>query len=150
MWEWRTWVKTSRLWPSSVTARQLSGASKQTPETAVISSTPQKGGDRDVPSLDESPVLVNHRFLTTFNPNKDEITLVCELLLMLMHHDSVFQDEKSKSPFIAVQTLEDTQAVRAVAFHPSGTLYAIGSNSKTLRVCTYPQSLKTRCVLLSI
>ncbi len=52
----------------------VSGASKQTPETAVISSTPQKGGDRDVPSLDESPVLVNHRFLTTFNPNKDEIT----------------------------------------------------------------------------
>ncbi len=134
-----------------------SGAGKQTPETgsgqnktAVISSTPQKGGDRGVPSLDESPVLVNQRFLTTFNPNKDEITLVCELLLMLMHHDSVFQDEKPKSPFVAVQTLEDTQAVRAVAFHPSGTLYAIGSNSKTLRVCTYPQSLKTRCVLLSI
>uniref|UniRef100_A0A671SRA9 WD repeat-containing protein 47-like n=1 Tax=Sinocyclocheilus anshuiensis TaxID=1608454 RepID=A0A671SRA9_9TELE len=100
-----------------------SGASKQTPETgscqnktAVISSTPQKGGGRGVPSLDESPVLVNQ---------------------------SVFQDEKPKSPFVAVQTLEDTQAVRAVAFHPSGTLFAIGSNSKTLRVCTYPQSLKT-------
>uniref|UniRef100_A0A8C1WBY7 WD repeat domain 47b n=1 Tax=Cyprinus carpio TaxID=7962 RepID=A0A8C1WBY7_CYPCA len=100
-----------------------SGAGKQTPEpgsglnkTAVISSTPQKGGGRGVPSLDESPVLVNK---------------------------SVFQDEKPKSPFVAVQRLEDTQAVRAVAFHPSGTLYAIGSNSKTLRVCTYPQSLKT-------
>uniref|UniRef100_A0A8C2E077 WD repeat domain 47b n=1 Tax=Cyprinus carpio TaxID=7962 RepID=A0A8C2E077_CYPCA len=100
-----------------------SGDGKQTPEpgsglnkTAVISSTPQKGGGRGVPSLDESPVLVNK---------------------------SVFQDEKPKSPFVAVQRLEDTQAVRAVAFHPSGTLYAIGSNSKTLRVCTYPQSLKT-------
>ncbi|XP_052447093.1 WD repeat-containing protein 47b [Carassius gibelio] len=98
-----------------------SGAGKQTPETgsglnktAVISSTPQKGGGRGIPSLDESPVLVNK---------------------------SVFQDEKPK--FVAVQTLEDTQAVRAVAFHPSGTLYAIGSNSKTLRVCTYPQSLQT-------
>ncbi|XP_016377392.1 WD repeat-containing protein 47-like [Sinocyclocheilus rhinocerous] len=100
-----------------------SGAGKQTPETgsgqnktALISSTPQKGGGQGVPSLDESPVLVNQ---------------------------SVFQDENPKSPFVAVQTLEDTQAVRAVAFHPSGTLYAIGSNSKTLRVCTYPQSLKT-------
>uniref|UniRef100_A0A8C1M6J2 WD repeat domain 47b n=1 Tax=Cyprinus carpio TaxID=7962 RepID=A0A8C1M6J2_CYPCA len=47
-----------------------SGAGKQTPETgsggnktAVISSTPQKGGGRGVPSLDESPVLVNQRFL---------------------------------------------------------------------------------------
>uniref|UniRef100_A0A8V5G2J9 CTLH domain-containing protein n=1 Tax=Melopsittacus undulatus TaxID=13146 RepID=A0A8V5G2J9_MELUD len=34
---------------------------------------------------------------------------------------------------------EDTQAVRAVAFHPSGSLYAVGSNSKTLRVCAYPE-----------
>uniref|UniRef100_F1S5Y8 WD repeat domain 47 n=2 Tax=Sus scrofa TaxID=9823 RepID=F1S5Y8_PIG len=33
---------------------------------------------------------------------------------------------------------EDTQAVRAVAFHPGGGLYAVGSNSKTLRVCAYP------------
>uniref|UniRef100_A0A4W4E9U1 CTLH domain-containing protein n=1 Tax=Electrophorus electricus TaxID=8005 RepID=A0A4W4E9U1_ELEEL len=52
-----------------------------------------------------------------------------------------FQDEKSKSRFLVVHTLEDTQAVRAVAFHPSGMLYAVGSNSKTLRVCTYPQNL---------
>lgn len=65
----------------------------------------------------------------------------------MIFYDSVFQDEKPKSPFMAVQTLEDTQAVRAVAFHPSGMLYAIGSNSKTLRVCTYPQSLKIRLVL---
>uniref|UniRef100_A0AAR2JRF3 CTLH domain-containing protein n=1 Tax=Pygocentrus nattereri TaxID=42514 RepID=A0AAR2JRF3_PYGNA len=50
-------------------------------------------------------------------------------------------DEKPKSPFIALHTLEDTQAVRAVAFHPSGTLYAVGSNSKILRVCNYPQNL---------
>ncbi|XP_057182495.1 WD repeat-containing protein 47b isoform X2 [Triplophysa rosa] len=106
-------------------AQQCNGVTaggKQTPETgfggikaSVASSTPHKGGGRGVPSLDESPVLVNQ---------------------------SMFQDEKPKSPFVAVQTLEDTQAVRAVAFHPSGTLYAVGSNSKTLCVCTYPQSLK--------
>uniref|UniRef100_A0A8P4KEE1 WD repeat domain 47a n=1 Tax=Dicentrarchus labrax TaxID=13489 RepID=A0A8P4KEE1_DICLA len=35
----------------------------------------------------------------------------------------------------------NTQAVRAVAFHPSGALYAVGSNSKTLRVCAYPETL---------
>uniref|UniRef100_A0AAQ5Z377 CTLH domain-containing protein n=1 Tax=Amphiprion ocellaris TaxID=80972 RepID=A0AAQ5Z377_AMPOC len=42
-----------------------------------------------------------------------------------------------------VHSLEDTQAVRAVAFHPSGSLYAVGSNSKTLRVCAYPETLDT-------
>ncbi|KAK1806002.1 hypothetical protein P4O66_013051, partial [Electrophorus voltai] len=81
---------------------------------AVTSSTPQRGGTLYMPSLDESPVQVSR---------------------------SAFQDEKSKSRFLVVHTLEDTQAVRAVAFHPSGMLYAVGSNSKTLRVCTYPQNL---------
>lgn len=56
----------------------------------------------------------------------------------------MFQDDKPKSSFTAVHILEDTQAVRAVAFHPSGTLYAVGSNSKTLRVCMYPQDLSAR------
>lgn len=54
------------------------------------------------------------------------------------------QDDKSKKQFICINTLEDTQAVRAVAFHPSGTLYAVGSNSKTLRVCAYPDLQDSR------
>uniref|UniRef100_UPI00398E72A3 WD repeat-containing protein 47-like n=1 Tax=Pristiophorus japonicus TaxID=55135 RepID=UPI00398E72A3 len=49
------------------------------------------------------------------------------------------EDDGSKKQFIAINTLEDTQAIRAVAFHPSGTLYAVGSNTKTLRVCAYPE-----------
>ncbi|XP_076880432.1 WD repeat-containing protein 47b isoform X2 [Brachyhypopomus gauderio] len=84
--------------------------------SAVTSSTPQRGGTLGRPSLDESPVPISR---------------------------SALQDEKPKSSFVVVHTLEDTQAVRAVAFHPSGTLYAVGSNSKTLRVCTYPQNLST-------
>nr|XP_040040970.1 WD repeat-containing protein 47-like isoform X1 [Gasterosteus aculeatus aculeatus]XP_040040971.1 WD repeat-containing protein 47-like isoform X1 [Gasterosteus aculeatus aculeatus] len=48
---------------------------------------------------------------------------------------------KSRAQFVKVNQLEDTQAVRAVAFHPSGALYAVGSNSKTLRVCGYPEKL---------
>lgn len=51
---------------------------------------------------------------------------------------------KSKTQFVRVHQLEDTQAVRAVAFHPSGALYAVGSNSKTLRVCAYPETLTPR------
>uniref|UniRef100_A0A665TQ09 WD repeat-containing protein 47-like n=1 Tax=Echeneis naucrates TaxID=173247 RepID=A0A665TQ09_ECHNA len=48
---------------------------------------------------------------------------------------------KPKGLFVPVHSLEDTQAIRAVAFHPSGSLYAVGSNSKTLRVCAYPETL---------
>ncbi|OBS65309.1 hypothetical protein A6R68_06132, partial [Neotoma lepida] len=51
------------------------------------------------------------------------------------------EDDKSKKQFVCINTLEDTQAVRAVAFHPSGSLYAVGSNSKTLRVCAYPEKI---------
>ncbi|KAI2650321.1 WD repeat-containing protein 47 [Labeo rohita] len=95
-----------------------SGAGKQTPDTgpgrnktAVISSTPQKGGGRGVPSLDESPVL----------------------------------DERPKSPFVAVQTLEDTQArikhhkgsIYCVAWSPCGQLLATGSNDKYVKVLPF-------------
>ncbi|XP_061682028.1 WD repeat-containing protein 47-like isoform X2 [Syngnathoides biaculeatus] len=53
------------------------------------------------------------------------------------------QPGKSKTQFVKVNQLEDTQALRSVAFHPSGSLYAVGSNSKTLRVCAYPDTLPT-------
>lgn len=54
------------------------------------------------------------------------------------------QGGKSKTQFVKLSQLEDTQAVRAVAFHPSGALYAVGSNSKTLRVCAYPETPTAR------
>jgi len=44
----------------------------------------------------------------------------------------------TKPKFIKVTTLEDVQAVRCAEFHPGGKLYAVGSNSKTLRICQYP------------
>ncbi|XP_030749294.1 WD repeat-containing protein 47 [Sitophilus oryzae] len=44
-----------------------------------------------------------------------------------------------KPKFVAVTTLEDVQAVRCAEFHPGGQLYAVGSNSKTLRICGYPK-----------
>lgn len=51
----------------------------------------------------------------------------------------LFQSVDGVKPrFIPVTTLEDQQAVRAVAFHPQGDLYAVGANSKTLRVCAFP------------
>lgn len=49
-----------------------------------------------------------------------------------------------KPQFVAVTRLEDAQAIRAAEFHPNGQLYAIGSNSKTLRICGYPKQHELR------
>ncbi|XP_071801754.1 WD repeat-containing protein 47-like isoform X2 [Asterias amurensis] len=55
------------------------------------------------------------------------------------------QDQDKKSPsYVAVTTLEDVQAIRAVTFDPTGSLYAVGANSKTLRVCSYPDVSRVR------
>lgn len=51
-----------------------------------------------------------------------------------------------KPHFITVTRLEDAQAIRTAEFHPSGQLYAIGSNSKTLRICAYPKIAELRLV----
>ncbi|KAK0425971.1 hypothetical protein QR680_009481 [Steinernema hermaphroditum] len=44
--------------------------------------------------------------------------------------------------FEAISRYEDQQAIRAVAFHPSGRFFAIGTNSKQLLVCRYPDVRK--------
>ena len=43
--------------------------------------------------------------------------------------------------FLPVSTLEDIQAIRCAEFHPGGKLFAVGSNSKTLRICAYPSDI---------
>lgn len=50
----------------------------------------------------------------------------------------------ARPKFVAVTALEDVQAVRCAEFHPSGQLYAVGSNSKTLRICAYPKLSELR------
>uniref|UniRef100_A0A671Z437 WD repeat domain 47 n=1 Tax=Sparus aurata TaxID=8175 RepID=A0A671Z437_SPAAU len=95
----------------------------------VVSSTPLKNGGRGLPSLGESPVPARQ--------SAEKIRGSCPTV----QDDSGCSPGKSKTQFVKVNQLEDTQAVRAVAFHPSGALYAVGSNSKTLRVCAYPETL---------
>lgn len=50
----------------------------------------------------------------------------------------------TKPEFIPYNKLEDSQAIRAVDFHPNGEVYAIGSNSRTLRICSYPADHELR------
>ncbi|KAH8403475.1 hypothetical protein KR222_006879, partial [Zaprionus bogoriensis] len=49
-----------------------------------------------------------------------------------------------RSQFIPITTISDSQAIRSVDVHPAGKLYAVGSNSKTFRICQYPQLTKLR------
>uniref|UniRef100_A0A8D8RIF9 WD repeat-containing protein 47 n=1 Tax=Cacopsylla melanoneura TaxID=428564 RepID=A0A8D8RIF9_9HEMI len=49
------------------------------------------------------------------------------------------QSNSGRPRFVQVTTLEDAQAVRCAEFHPNGNIYAVGSNSKTLRICAYPK-----------
>ena len=59
-----------------------------------------------------------------------------------MTKQSIQTTVSSSAPrFMPVNTLEDIQAIRCAEFHPSGRLYAVGSNSKTLRLCAYPEKL---------
>jgi hypothetical protein len=50
--------------------------------------------------------------------------------------------DPSKPKFQPVTTLEDIQAIRCAEFHPRGHVYAVGSNSKALRICAYPDTRK--------
>lgn len=112
--------------PPSVTPEQ-----NRTRGGGVLSSTPQHTvGGRTVPPPNESPVISQSGQKIKGQEDDSPVSL-----------SRSKEGEKEKSLFVPVHTLEDTQAVRAVAFHPSGSLYAVGSNSKTLRVCAYPETL---------
>ncbi|VVC94346.1 unnamed protein product [Leptidea sinapis] len=60
--------------------------------------------------------------------------------------ENLVEDNGSRPTFKPVTVLEDLQAVRCADFHPNGKVYAVGSNTKTLRICTYPkiEDLKTK------
>ncbi|XP_053549791.1 WD repeat-containing protein 47 [Bombina bombina] len=102
---------------------------------SINTSTPRKRVvTNPIPVPEESPVYGSIN-------NKDQPHL--EETAGIGARKSSELDGKQKQQFVCLNTLEDTQAVRAVAFHPSGSLYAVGSNSKTLRVCAYPDVLDT-------
>uniref|UniRef100_A0A671PAZ7 CTLH domain-containing protein n=1 Tax=Sinocyclocheilus anshuiensis TaxID=1608454 RepID=A0A671PAZ7_9TELE len=99
----------------------------------VVTSTPQRSvGQAACLPPSQSPVLSQSAQLDKTGQNDSSLTC-----------SKGPEKDKSKAKFVMVNTLEDTQAVRAVAFHPTGTLYAVGSNSKMLRVCSYPDTLDT-------
>ncbi|PKK28018.1 WD repeat domain 47, transcript variant X2 [Columba livia] len=102
----------------------------------INTSTPQKRGSASqIPFPEESPVQGSQISVSEHAVTQPQL----EDSSGNLSRTRGDEDDKSKKQFICINTLEDTQAVRAVAFHPSGSLYAVGSNSKTLRVCAYPE-----------
>ncbi|KAM3875772.1 WD repeat-containing protein 47-like [Diretmus argenteus] len=127
-----------------------------TSRTPGISHTPGPGPPRDKPGGGSSSTLLQpgSHHAPSLNVSCVPATLSAEQIsdsFPTVQDDSgcsvmrntTQESGKLKTQFVKVNQLEDTQAVRAVAFHPSGTLYAVGSNSKTLRVCAYPETLTT-------
>ncbi|XP_010214502.1 PREDICTED: WD repeat-containing protein 47 isoform X2 [Tinamus guttatus] len=121
---------------SNLTSSPLDASQRITADGQnVNTSTPRKRGSANqIPFPEESPVQVNQ-----IVPDHSVTQPQLEDPSANLSRTRGDEDDKSKKQFICINTLEDTQAVRAVAFHPSGSLYAVGSNSKTLRVCAYPE-----------
>lgn len=59
------------------------------------------------------------------------------------------ENKTNKPQFIPVASLEDAQAIRTVTFHPAGNLFTVGSNSKVLRICEFPDisNLSEDCIV---
>ncbi|NXR29330.1 WDR47 protein, partial [Cinclus mexicanus] len=121
---------------SNFTSAPSDGSQRITTDSPNLNtSTPRKcGSANQIPFPEESPVQGNQSASehAVTQPQSEDSS-------GNLSRTRGDEDDKSKKQFICINTLEDTQAVRAVAFHPSGSLYAVGSNSKTLRVCAYPE-----------
>ncbi|KAM9848883.1 WD repeat-containing protein 47-like [Aulostomus maculatus] len=122
--------------PSNTQHSTEPGASREN-SGGVNSSTPVKTGSHAVPTCSESPVAASN----SAEKSRGAFPSVQDDSGSSATRTAQEPGGKSKTQFIKLSQLEDTQAVRAVAFHPSGSLYAVGSNSKTLRVCAYPETL---------
>ncbi|XP_058515905.1 WD repeat-containing protein 47 isoform X6 [Ochotona princeps] len=119
---------------SFATPPQDSGQRVTHDTSNIHTSTPRNPGSANhIPFLEESPSCGGQ---TSSEPSVIKPPLSDSSGSLSRSRE---EDDKSKKQFVCINTLEDTQAVRAVAFHPSGSLYAVGSNSKTLRVCAYPE-----------
>lgn len=58
--------------------------------------------------------------------------------------NNLLEDDGIQVNFLPICRYEDLQAIRAVAFHPSGRYFAIGTNSKQMIICKYPDLRKVR------
>ncbi|CAL1592559.1 unnamed protein product [Knipowitschia caucasica] len=119
------------------TNHQHTPDTQEKPDGVRSSSTPLRTGEHPMPCPGESPVPISCSAEKIRVQNPPETSKTSETSASRQTQEP----GRTKAQYLRVTQLEDTQALRAVAFNPSGSLYAVGSNSKTLRVCAYPDSL---------
>ncbi|CAH8635684.1 unnamed protein product [Heterobilharzia americana] len=105
------------------------------PVTPPAPSCIQKSPEQK-PSIKKSNALEN---VVAAVPDSDSRYGEAEQTYKLNGENSITTTTRAQTPrYIPVTVLEDSQPIRCVGFHPSGRFYAVGSNSKFLRVCQYP------------
>ena len=131
-----------------------------------------EGGEAKKATGGESGATCRHVLSTYYRLTIKEIFLpkyIQRQIILVGAASSVGGLNQSQRPkFVAVSTLEDvqvnilpglkstqsiislktwqsqSQAVRCAEFHPGGRFWAVGSNSKTLRICQYPDVAELR------
>ncbi|KAK8379928.1 hypothetical protein O3P69_019745 [Scylla paramamosain] len=131
--------------PSRTTPPPRASPSRATPPrtTPPRTTPPRTSPSRGTPPPRASPertclTRVNQGVLLTA-PSTGNAPLDCFFPPPQSGKDGGGDSGGAKPRFLAVTSLEDVQAVRCAEFHPSGRFYAVGSNSKTLRICAYPK-----------
>ncbi|CAJ0948677.1 unnamed protein product, partial [Mesorhabditis belari] len=61
-----------------------------------------------------------------------------------MRPHSIASSSGMSIQFVPVCRYEDAQAIRASSFHPSGRVFAVGTNSKQMLICAYPDVKRQR------
>ncbi|VDI64959.1 Hypothetical predicted protein [Mytilus galloprovincialis] len=89
----------------------------------------------------DSPTTVQHR--ASPKPSPEQVTSSPR------RQPKQIENKINKPRFVPVASLEDAQAIRTVTFHPAGNLFAVGSNSKILRICEFPDvsNLSENCIV---
>ncbi|XP_052093602.1 WD repeat-containing protein 47-like isoform X2 [Mytilus californianus] len=89
----------------------------------------------------DSPTTVQHR--ASPKPSPEQVTSSPR------RQPKQIENKSNKPRFVPVASLEDAQAIRTVTFHPAGNLFAVGSNSKILRICEFPDvsNLSENCIV---
>lgn len=126
------------LGPVKGVARSLS-VSGVPPETATVEKSPDVNERRkSFISEMQSPPLIDGTPYTGLSSPKGTSPVPAKFSERSPMRTQPKAGATNKLQYVPVTMLEDVQALRTVAFHPSGNLYAVGSNSKVLRIVAFP------------
>lgn len=61
-----------------------------------------------------------------------------------LQSESLYPSDDIVNQYVPFYQLQDSHPIRAVCFHPLGETFVVGSNSKILRICKYPNEEELR------